>query len=106
MVIPGPPTTLLCPLPGVFICRVPVYWRVMVRGAGEGSTAGVGGLLAGRSRRIGEKRRRGVVRRIAVTLALAAEILIAGRMLTLPVPSSAAGPGGTPSRETPAGRGG
>ena len=34
----------------------------------------------------------GVVQRIAVTLALAAEILIAGRMLTLPVTGSAAGP--------------
>ena len=43
----------------------------------------------------------GVVQRIAVTLALAAEILIAGRMLTLPVPGSAAAPGGTPSQGTP-----
>src|SRR5689334_3347242 len=34
----------------------------------------------------------GVVQRIAVTLALTTEILIAGRMLTLPVTGSAAGP--------------
>ena len=39
----------------------------------------------------------GVVQRIAVTLPLAAEILIAGRMLTLPVTGSAAGPGVTPN---------
>jgi len=38
----------------------------------------------------------GVVQRIAVTLPLVAEILIAGRMLTLPVTGSAAGPGVTP----------
>ena len=44
----------------------------------------------------------GVVQRIAVTLPLAAEILIAGRMLTLPVTGSAAGPGATPSQEAPA----
>ena len=48
----------------------------------------------------------GMVQRIAVTFALAAEIIIAGRMLTLPVPGSAAGPGGIPSQGTPAGRGG
>ncbi len=48
----------------------------------------------------------GVVQRVAVTLALAAEILIAGRMLTLPVPGPAAGPGGTPGQGTPAGQGG
>ena len=48
----------------------------------------------------------GVVQRIAVTLPLTAEILIAGRMLTLPVAGSAAGPGGTPSQEAPAGQGG
>lgn len=40
----------------------------------------------------------GVVQRIAVTLALAAEILIAGRMLTLPVPGSAAPQPGNASR--------
>jgi hypothetical protein len=48
----------------------------------------------------------GVVQRIAVTLALAAEILIAGRMLTLPVTGSAAGPGVTPSQGAPASQGG
>jgi hypothetical protein len=45
----------------------------------------------------------GVVQRIAVTLALGAEILIAGRMLTLPVTGSAAGPGVTPGRGAPGG---
>jgi Protein of unknown function (DUF998) len=48
----------------------------------------------------------GVVQRIAVTLALAAEILISGRMLTLPVTGSAAGPGVTPSQGAPASHGG
>jgi hypothetical protein len=48
----------------------------------------------------------GVVQRIAVTLALAAEILIAGRMLTLPVTGSAAGPGVTPSQGAPVSQGG
>jgi hypothetical protein len=48
----------------------------------------------------------GVVQRIAVTLALAAEILIAGRMLTLPVAGSAAGPGVTPGQGAPASQGG
>jgi Protein of unknown function (DUF998) len=48
----------------------------------------------------------GVVQRIAVTLALAAEVLIAGRMLTLPVAGSAAGPGVTPGQGAPASRGG
>jgi hypothetical protein len=48
----------------------------------------------------------GVVQRIAVTLPLAAEILIAGRMLTLPVTGSAAGPGVTPSQEVPVNQGG
>ena len=48
----------------------------------------------------------GVVQRIAVTLPLAAEILIAGRMLTLPVTGSAAGPGVTPSQEAPVNQGG
>ena len=43
----------------------------------------------------------GVVQRIAVTLALAAEILIAGRMLTVPVTGSAAGPGVTPGQGAP-----
>ena len=46
----------------------------------------------------------GVVQRIAVTLPLTAEILIAGRMLTLPLSGSAAGPGVTPSPGAPAGR--
>jgi hypothetical protein len=41
----------------------------------------------------------GVVQQIAVTLPLTAEILIAGRMLTLPLSGSAAGPGVTPSPE-------
>jgi len=48
----------------------------------------------------------GVVQRIAVTLALTAEILIAGRMLTLPVTGSAAGPGVTPSQGAPVSQGG
>jgi uncharacterized membrane protein HdeD (DUF308 family) len=48
----------------------------------------------------------GVVQRIAVTLPLAAEILIAGRMLTLPVTGSAAGPGVTPGQEAPVNQGG
>jgi hypothetical protein len=48
----------------------------------------------------------GVVQRIAVTLPLTAEILIAGRMLTVPVTGSAAGPGDTPSQGTPAGQDG
>jgi hypothetical protein len=48
----------------------------------------------------------GVVQRIAVTLSLAAEILIAGRMLTVPVAGSAAGPGVTPSPGAPAGQDG
>ena len=48
----------------------------------------------------------GVVQRIAVTLPLAAEILIAGRMLTLPVTGSAAGPGITPSPGAPVNQGG
>ena len=43
----------------------------------------------------------GVVHRLVVTPALAAEILIAGRMLTLPVTGSAAGPGVTPSQGAP-----
>ena len=46
----------------------------------------------------------GVVQRIAVTLPLTAEILIATRMLTLPLPGSAAGPGVTPSPRAPADR--
>jgi Protein of unknown function (DUF998) len=40
----------------------------------------------------------GVVQRIAVTLALAAGMLIAGRMLTVPVTGSAAGPASHPAR--------
>jgi hypothetical protein len=40
----------------------------------------------------------GVVQRIAVTLPLTAEILVAGRMLTLPLTDSPAGPGITPSQ--------
>jgi hypothetical protein len=48
----------------------------------------------------------GVVQRIAVTLPLAAEILIAGRMLTLPVTGSAAGPGITPGQGAPVSQGG
>ena len=48
----------------------------------------------------------GVVHRIAVTLPLAAEILIAGRMLTLSVTGSAAGPGVTPGQEAPVNQGG
>jgi hypothetical protein len=48
----------------------------------------------------------GVLQRIAVTLALTAEILIAGRMLTLPVTGSAAGPGVTPSQGGPVSQGG
>ncbi len=40
----------------VRFCRVPVYWRVMVRGGGRGPMAGVGGLLVEGSRRIGETR--------------------------------------------------
>jgi hypothetical protein len=47
----------------------------------------------------------GVMQRIAVTVPLTAEILIAGRMLTLPLSGSAAGPGVTPSQEAPAGQG-
>ena len=47
----------------------------------------------------------GVVQRIAITLALTAEILIAGRMLTLPVTGSPAGPD-TPSHGAPAGQSG
>ena len=43
----------------------------------------------------------GVVQRIAVTLPLTAEILTAGRMLTLPVTGSPAGPGITPSQGAP-----
>ena len=46
----------------------------------------------------------GVVQRIAVTLPLTAEILIAGRMLTLPLSGSAAGPGVTPSPGAPVDR--
>jgi hypothetical protein len=38
----------------------------------------------------------GVVQRIAVTLPLTAEVLMAGRMLTLPVTGSPAGPGAAP----------
>ena len=48
----------------------------------------------------------GVVQRIAVTLALTAEVLIAGRMLTLPVTGSAAGPGVTPGQGAPVSQGG
>ena len=48
----------------------------------------------------------GVVQRIAVTLPLTAEILIAGRMLTLPVTGSPAGPGITPSQGAPVSQGG
>ena len=48
----------------------------------------------------------GVMQPIAVTLPLVAEILIAGRMLTLPVTGSAAGPGVTPSQEAPVNQGG
>lgn len=47
----------------------------------------------------------GLVQRIAVTLALTAEILIAGRLLTLPVTGSAAGPGVTPSQGAPVDQG-
>jgi hypothetical protein len=46
----------------------------------------------------------GVVQRIAVTLPLTAEFLLAGRMLTLPLSGSAAGPGVTPSPGAPADR--
>ena len=48
----------------------------------------------------------GVVQRIAVTLALTAEIVIAGRMLTLPVTGSAAGPGITPGQGASVNQGG
>jgi hypothetical protein len=48
----------------------------------------------------------GVVQRIAVTLALTAEVLIAGRMFTLPVTGSAAGPGVTPSQGATISQGG
>ena len=48
----------------------------------------------------------GVVQRIAVTLPLTAEILIAGRMLTLPLSGSPAGPGITPSQGAPVSQGG
>ncbi len=48
----------------------------------------------------------GVLQRIAVTLPLTAEVLIAGRMLTLPVTGSPAGPGSTPSQGAPVNQGG
>jgi hypothetical protein len=48
----------------------------------------------------------GVVQRIAVTLPLTAEIVMAGRMLTLPVTGSPAGPGITPSQGAPVNQGG